>query len=686
MINDTGNWIRIHPPFWDHAAAQRVFLEVARTYAKLIEECEFAAPNVIRDRRKSALSAGRSEIATEYLSVSLALHILGDLVSQGWRVQVQDNAVSIAKPLRNSDRDMEKQRVRRSLSLARDEQLAEPSVRAFVRSMESRRLGPRGWTSVYSLMRDGKEFGLKLNAAANASSTGERSEILAKAVKPYLQFVTEEARCEWTGLRLSDIWRYFRYTWLTPARSVPGRSMNILVRDAAIEPHPVIGIASLSSSIIQQSRRDELIGWDKASVLREVTISPTDTLAAWLHGSLAKSIESIYTADLATPDEIAQPSAEIITRLTDLSVEEKAKHQIHADKLGYRQQQSATDWTALVHSHLYRSKRASTLAGLLWIRNAFRNTEFTEPTADRLRRSVRTSEFRTAVARLVRQIKAAHVGINMMDISVAGAVAPYQAVLGGKLVSLLLASPEVRNAYASRYATAPSVIASAMKGESVHRRPDLVLLCTTGLFAGGSSQYNRIRLPANKVGGGHGEIAFKQLRSETEFATFHISQATMSEMKKYIGTTDKGATVNGIFGEGVNPKMRKISEGLKRMGFPPDMVLKAVSPRALYMIPLAHNYRDVLLGRQDVPDYILPDCTSCGATDLIAAFWRERWLSNRINRSEVIQATQTHLTTYPISHGAAVRMPELEQEQFAFSELAPDHESNYDTFALLEDG
>ena len=171
------------------------------------------------------------------------------------------------------DRIAEKKRVRRSLLLARDEQLSEPAVRAFVRGMETRQLGPKGWHSIFSLMRDGSELADKL-AAVRDLPAEQRLPQLGQAIQPYLQFVTEDARCRLDGLRLADIWRYFRYTWLTPARSVPGRSMMILVRDAAVEPHPVIGIAALSSSIVQQSTRDQEIGWDKASVLHEIATAP----------------------------------------------------------------------------------------------------------------------------------------------------------------------------------------------------------------------------------------------------------------------------------------------------------------------------------------------------------------------------------------------------------------------------
>ena len=75
-------------------------------------------------------------------------------------------------------------------------------------------------------------------------------------VDPYLQVVESGERCEWTGLRMMDVWRYFRHTWSNQYLSTPGRSMAVLVRDRAAENHPVIGIAALGSAIVQLGHRD----------------------------------------------------------------------------------------------------------------------------------------------------------------------------------------------------------------------------------------------------------------------------------------------------------------------------------------------------------------------------------------------------------------------------------------------
>jgi len=653
-------WLPLRPSF-PGPASHKYLGHVASELCLLIEGGALDVSRV-RIARDAALVQARSQVGADCQPVRLAISILCDLIAQGWQVRVEHDEVSIRRPAADGDRDGERDRVRRALLLSRDEQLAEPAVRAFVRSMEARRLGPRGWCSIHSLMRDGEELAAVLRAAQ------ERPQVLEGAIQPYLQFVTEGARCEHTGLRLGDVWRYFRHTWLTPARSAPGRSMMILVRDAAAPFHPVMGIAALSSSIVQQSRRDAWIGWDKESLL-------------WR--SLDESLQGILRDDfiaegVLSPGELEAPTAEAVARLKALGLAERKVHERNARGPGARAEQGGK-WHALARTHLYRSKRALALADVLSVRAAFLEAGFVEPTAPLLQAARGRASFRRAVARLGRSVKASRVGISMMDISIAGAIEPYSALLGGKMVSLLLASPQVRQAYEKRYAGTPSIIASGMKGQAVTRTPNLVLLCTTGLFGGGSSQYNRARISAQVLAtGARGEVRFEKLDQSTSYSTFHFSQATLAEMKIFIEQRQRGGTygssVNGIFGEGVNPKMRKIRESLCELNLPDNELLQAGSPRALYVVALAHNFRDVLLGRSDAPDYILNGGDARQSTAEIAAFWRERWLRPRIQSGDVLASVASHTMSYPLRHGALVPLPELPGEHAEDGQMAFDLE------------
>ena len=124
-------------------------------------------------------------------------------------------------------------------------------------------------------MRDGRELAEKLATVCQEPSQAKQSELLRTVISPYIQAVEPDAVCPVTGLKLMDIWRYFRHTWVSTYKSLPGRSMMILVRDAASPCHPVIGIAALGSSMAQQTLRDEWIGWDSDAFLKSLTEKPT---------------------------------------------------------------------------------------------------------------------------------------------------------------------------------------------------------------------------------------------------------------------------------------------------------------------------------------------------------------------------------------------------------------------------
>ena len=69
-----------------------------------------------------------------------------------------------------------KQRVRAGHLVRRDAQLREPAVAEFVRGLEQRRLGPAGWVSIFSLMRDGRDLAKRLTEATQESSEAKRAE------------------------------------------------------------------------------------------------------------------------------------------------------------------------------------------------------------------------------------------------------------------------------------------------------------------------------------------------------------------------------------------------------------------------------------------------------------------------------------------------------------------------------
>lgn len=137
----------------------------------------------------------------------------------------------------------------------------------YITRMEKKNAGRLG---ISALIADGGELAKRLEEA----KTGKIS--IHDAVKPYLQLVRENEKDEFTGFKLSDIWRYFRLTWSTPAETTPGRTMQYLIRDAAHPMHAVMGIASLENCAVQITCRDDYIGWNQKAFIDQILLLGDD--------------------------------------------------------------------------------------------------------------------------------------------------------------------------------------------------------------------------------------------------------------------------------------------------------------------------------------------------------------------------------------------------------------------------
>lgn len=616
-------------------------------------------------RKEVALGPNRPHPLGE-IKLRVIQNVMLDLIAQSWQLRVDGNVVRIHSPSQQSGSPAdEKERIRRGHLLERDSQLSKKSVAAFIKSMERKRLTSKGWHSIFSVLRDGRELSEKLRRAALIDNDQEKASALKEAISPYVQFVEGDETCEKTGLKLRDIWRYLRLTWINSYKSVPGRSIMILIRDAASPNHPVIGIAALGSSVVQQKVRDQHIGWDANSFTEQLIQHPSTKRAEQLQSSLAKLISGIYLDDLLDDSSLelqrkhlSKPTHSIIERLRSESKSARHLHQlnphlsIHKPKA--KDPTNRKIWEQKARTMLFRSKRCVHLANLLSIRMTFQEHGFVIGSRKQLKEAVRSAHVRSALGQLARLIKAEHVGIDMMDITVCGAVAPYNAVLGGKLVCILLGSPQVVKYYADKYEQQPSIIASSMKGKPVRRPHNLALLCTTSLYGVGSSQYNRVKVPAEFLGGRKGgKLQYEHLGYSVGFGSFHFSQETLGWIKFLLGRQGN-RRVNSIFGEGVNPLMRKIREALDSVGLAGDEILWHGNRRVVYAVPLASNYREILLGFNKRPLYLVPQRNASQRTMMLAAYWRKRWLSSRINNPDILDKVAGHTLIHPIRHGARV--------------------------------
>lgn len=624
--------------------------EFKERYCHLIIRLTHALPinrvNIIRNEISQIQESGEEDF--EQLKYITALSVLVDLTQQGWILNVYQGELYLRMENENVD---DKKVVRYRLSAERNAQFKTDSVKAFIDSME-REKDYRGDTISIRVLVGAPDILLD-NIHNNR-----------RICDPYIQLVTNE-RDEYTGYKLSDIWRYFRYTWSIPYKTMPGRNLFYLVRDRVQPHHPVMGIFALGNSVLNLTVRDDDIGWTVESIKEkmekrtdtcfcEQKVSGTsdgkvkvkvsrclessedylerteefaDLIYPILESNIANSINDIYTADLGYRKQTRYPKKEQVKALK-LIAEEYSKKSINN-----KNNEKNPNWKEEAQSNLFKRKRASELAKLLGTQIVF-NEAKGESCREKLLYLLSNEVGRRAIHTALIANRKCKIGSNMMDIIVCGAIPPYNDLLVGKLVSLLACSPTVIRDYTERYSNQVSEIASRMKGKKVVRDSRLVYLGTTSLYASGSSQYNRIKAP---IGDG-GVIEFRKMGITEGYGTVFFSKETTSLFSELLEIQDGGKRINHVFGEGTSPRLRLISRGLSTIGIKADAFLKHYSPRIVYSINLAKNTNEYLLGIDGEVDYgfdIGNEEETNQRTQELIDYWYSRWLEKRLTTIDI---------------------------------------------------
>jgi hypothetical protein len=671
------SWTALQPSLKTRPSKDALVAQ-ARVLSRVIKEEDSeqaleTARAAFRDKIRTCKRSDRQALLANGLVIS-------DLAAQGWQVRVRAKRIEVAPPVAlNGDQRAEKVRIRRQELVKRDAQLRETSVQEFLRSVERKRLFDGRFVSIFSLMRDGRELAEGLQQAREHANNGW-ADALARVCDPYIQFVSsdEAAICTFTGLRLMEIWRYFRHTWTNQYTSVPGRTMMFLVRDRASRLHPIVGIGALSSPVMQIRERDTWIGWHPDAFLARVKAEPSDKLARWLVDTVHAAVAEIYVDDfledgILTSADLANPDDSALARLLEDSNQQRRAHHRYAQSRDHKQKRpnvtGIDHWAERARTQLFRSKRALALASFLRTRRLLRQTLGSKPTAAKLSALASSGQGAEAIRKILKKAKADRIGIAVADITVCGAVQPYNAILGGKLVAMLAASPDVVLEYRRRYQGAESEIASSMAGRPITRVPTLVLLGTTSLYGIGSSQYNRIKVPCDRLGGRATDILqYEELGRSQSFGTSQYSEETLEALTDFVQQSSNGQRVNSIFGEGVSPKLRKVRQALDELGLPSEFLLRHHRPRIVYGVGLIRNLGEYLLGLDSKAKYFAPLANSETAGARIAGWWRERWLRNRILSDEVLQEVSRHTLVHPICHGARVTTPRSSEQPTLFPE------------------
>jgi hypothetical protein len=666
-------------PYLDGLAGERL-----RKFAMQVASANVSDLRQMAERE--SIWAHRSRVLNgQSHAYEAAARLLVDLRLLKWSVRADTYGLELESPPhpRLGPRTPEairdsKDALRRELAPALEQQFSDPGVRGFIDELESPPPGSRR-RSISLLIADGSELVARLEGALNSS--GElRADALRAAVKPYLQLLPGEGdpslRDEFTGIPLADIWRYFRYTWSIPQTAIPGRQMFYLVRDRAHPFHAIIGIACLSNSPLMSPERDDAIGWTpdrfRARIERAAvagSLIDLDHLRQYLQNCLDRAIEQIEPKGLATAREINEPDENVIARLqrradefsnrreealrevalafsagvplvlteTELSDYQGPPVSLNVLELeGKRAHDNAPQ--TIARQLLVAKKRAFELARLLRTRLILRRSWDLLVEPSQIDKLLLSDEFGFAVSTVLFAAKSNKVGTSILEITTCGAIAPYNCLLGGKLVALLLLSPEVADDYRKRYGDRASIISSQLKNEERRKDCTLAWLNTTSLYSMGSSQYERLHLPAGTISDQQSTISFQHIGDTVGYGTVQFSDATARAVQAALEERHQFRSINNIFGEGFSPKFRKFRDGMAMLGFNPTILMRHDQQRRVYAAPIWPG-ADAFLRGEDatVPDYVQEPWTFRSATERIAEFWRYRWLASRLNHAPTIE-------------------------------------------------
>jgi hypothetical protein len=437
----------------------------------------------------------------------------------------------------------------------------------------------------------------------------------------------------------------------------------------------VIGIGALSSASVQLEARDAFIGWHAEKFLAEAMANPTNELADWVTAIIQRGIEQIYIVDFVKerllPSKLpSSVDEEVIRALRSDSQKHRDAHHLRSSSNEHKgsflpDQLSDEEWELRANSPLFRAKRTLALATLLELRSIISHSYTGWRGADRLASLLSTHLGRKAFLKLVNTARSISVGTAIADLTVCGAIPPYNELLGGKLVAMLAASPNVVNEYHRRYCSVPSVIASSMAGRRVVRPADLVFIGTTSLYGIRPNQYDRVSVPGEIFQQDAVTVAYKALGEQTEgIGTFQFSKRTKEDLERYFVSKNAGRRVNNVFGEGANPKLRAIRDGLAKLGFDTDALLTHGLRKTIYGVSLVTNLRDYLLGIASEPNYRFPLKLS-DAEQKISQYWLKRWVQRRLLHPELAERLSAHALIHPVRHGARVPLPDPDIEQLS---------------------
>src|SRR5665213_448592 len=207
--------------------------------------------------------------------------------------------------------------------------------------------------------------------------------------------------------------------------------------------------------------------------------------------------------------------------------------------------------------------------------------------------------------------------VNIMDAYVLGALPPYNALLGGKLVACLVRSRDVYDHFSKAYGKTTGIISGQEKKARL-------LAVTTSSSMGRSSVYNRLKLGGMEY--------FSPIGYTGGWGHFHIPDSLFADLRDYLREIGHSYADQHQFGEGPNWRMRTTRAALGALGFNDDLLRHGIQ-REVFLSQLADNALKILRTGKGKPDL-----SSLLSADDVSGLAVERWMLPRSERRPEFKA------------------------------------------------
>ncbi|MEG9862418.1 MAG: Druantia anti-phage system protein DruA [Parvularculales bacterium] len=206
--------------------------------------------------------------------------------------------------------------------------------------------------------------------------------------------------------------------------------------------------------------------------------------------------------------------------------------------------------------------------------------------------------------------------VNIMDAYVLGAVPPYNALLGGKLIACLLRSRELYDDFRKTYGNTEGIISGKNKKARL-------LAVTTSSSMGRSSVYNRLKLDGIQY--------LRSVGYTGGWGHFHVPDKIFSDLRNYLREQNHEYANAYRYGQGPNWRLRATRKAFTELGFKQDLLRHGIK-REVFISFLASNAIDILQTGTGKPNL-----ESLLSTHEIAELAIKRWMLPRAARRPEFQ-------------------------------------------------